>query len=194
MRFFALLVTLSLQAVVARADLDAQARAMLDPIREEALRPRELIARLRLPPTAVIADIGAGPGFLAIPIARAVPRGVVIATDIRREYLDVLSTRAKEAKLTNVQTRLVESERPGLDTKSIDVALLCQVDHYLKDRTAYLTALLPALRPGGRMVLVNYNRFREADLTAARQAGLRVVDEWTPSVAFFMIALSPGKN
>jgi SAM-dependent methyltransferase len=179
-------------ASLGRADepaLDGQGRAMLDPIREQALRPQALLARLRLAPTAVVADIGAGPGFLTLPLARAVPRGRVVATDVRADYLAVLLARAKQAGATNVRTRVVTPERPGLEARSVDVALLCQVDHQLADRAAYFAALVPALRVGGRIVLVNYARYRDADLEAARRAGRRVGDEWAPSPPVFALVL-----
>jgi hypothetical protein len=71
----------------------------------------------------------------------------------------------------------------------VDLVLLCQVDHYLIDRARYFAALLPALRPRGRLVLVNYRRHRAADLAAAHEVGLRVLDEWSPSPPFFVMVL-----
>jgi ubiquinone/menaquinone biosynthesis C-methylase UbiE len=164
---------------------------MLDPLREQALHPHELVAQLHLAPDAVVADVGAGVGFLTLELAHAVPRGRVIATDIRADYLAVNERRAKQAGIANLETRVVPADRPALPDHSVDVALLCQVDHALRDRAGYFAALVPALRPGGRIVLVNYARYREPDLEAARAAGLRVVDQWTPSPPFFMVALMP---
>jgi ubiquinone/menaquinone biosynthesis C-methylase UbiE len=171
--------------------LDGQARAMLDPLREQALRPAELIARMQVRPDSVVADIGAGPGWLTLPLARAAWRGWVIATDIRADYLAVLARRAAEAGIKNIATRIVGQERNGLDDRSVDLIVLCQVDHYLRDRPTYFASLVKALRPSGRIVLVNYVRHREVDLAAARLAQLRVVSEWTPSPPFFMMILVP---
>jgi ubiquinone/menaquinone biosynthesis C-methylase UbiE len=187
------LVAFMFVASVALADakLDAMGQQMLDPLREQTLHPSELVARLKLRPDAVVADVGAGPGFLTLPLARAVPRGSVVATDIRADYLAVATQRATAAGVRNVTTRVVAPDHPGLDPRSIDLVLLCQVDHYLTDRVRYLGELLPALRPGGRVVLVNYQRYREADLAAARKLGLRVTDEWIPSPPFFAIVLRP---
>ena len=163
---------------------------MLDPIRVEALHPSELVARLGLRPDATISDIGAGPGFLTLLLAQAVPRGHVIATDVRPAYLAVLTKRAAQAGLRNVKTRLVSSDAPGLEPHSVDLAILCQVDHYLRDRGRYLAALAETLRPRGRIVLVNYARYRAADLEAARSASLRVIEGWNPSPPFFAMVLS----
>jgi SAM-dependent methyltransferase len=171
--------------------LDAVGRMMLDPLRDKALDPAGLIARLDLAPDAVVADIGAGPGFLTIPLARAVARGRVIATDIEPAYLEFLSAKAREQQLANIETKIVDAAHPGLAASSVDLALLCQLDHGLADRRAYFAELVAALRPTGRIVLVNYRRYRDADLTAARAANLRVVDEWSPSPPFFVLVLAP---
>jgi predicted O-methyltransferase YrrM len=169
--------------------LDTRGRAMLDPLREQMLQPSALIRELDLPPEAVVADIGAGPGFLTLPLARALPRGRVIATDIEPKYLEILQTRARRAGLHNVETRVVRPEAPGLAPSSVDLALLCQVDHALADRARYFAALLPALKPGGRIALVNYQRYRAADLAAAHVVDLECVHEWTPSPPFFGMLL-----
>jgi ubiquinone/menaquinone biosynthesis C-methylase UbiE len=172
-------------------DPDPAVRLMLDPLRAAGLRPAELVARLHLRPRDVVADLGAGPGFLTLPLARAVPRGRVIATDVRPEYLLVAARRAKEAGIANLETLAVPADSPSLPPGSVDLALLCQVDQYLPDRARYLAALRPALRPGGRVAIVNYARYREADRAAARAAGLRVVDEWQPTPPFFLLVLAP---
>jgi ubiquinone/menaquinone biosynthesis C-methylase UbiE len=192
-----LLVVVLAAACTARGDddvLDGQGRAMLDLLRLEALRPDALIARLSPKPDAVIADVGAGPGFLSLPLARAVPAGKVIATDIREDYLRALSRRASDAKLSNITTVVSGRERPGLAPSSVDLIVLCQVDHYLVDRARYFGELAAALRPGGRLAIVNYRRYRDADLEAAKANSLQVADEWAPSLPFFLLVLTPTRG
>jgi ubiquinone/menaquinone biosynthesis C-methylase UbiE len=174
-------------SVWAAPPLDGQGRGMLQPIREEALRRDDLIRRLKLQPDAVIADVGAGPGFFTLPFAQTVARGRVLALDVRNDYLEVLRERASAARLSNIETRLVEAAHPGLAPGSIDLAFLCQVDHYLSDRAAYFVDLVRALKPDGRLVVVNFDKYRDADLAAARAAGLRLVDEWRPNPPFFVL-------
>ena len=77
-----MIAALLLLASLTWADLDAVGKQMLDPLREQTLHPTELVARLKLRSDAVVADVGAGPGFLTVPLARAVPRGSVIAPDL----------------------------------------------------------------------------------------------------------------
>src|SRR5438105_5885682 len=102
----AIVLTLAVAAVGLAEDperaLDPQGRAMLDPIRTQALHPEELVTRLHLAPDATVADVGAGPGFLTLYLARAVPKGQVIAADIRDDYLAVTAARAARAGLSNV--------------------------------------------------------------------------------------------
>ena len=85
----------------------------------------------------------------------AAPRGRVIATDVRGDYLAVLSRRAAGAGRRNIVTRRVSRDDPGLAPRSVDLVVLCQVDHLLDDRARYLAALERALRPNGRIVLIN---------------------------------------
>jgi SAM-dependent methyltransferase len=173
------------------APLDGQGRMMLDPIRNQALVPEKLIPRLALPKNAVVADVGAGPGFLTLGLARAVPDGRVIATDISPSYLAYTADRVREERLSNVETRVVPPDHPGLGAATIDLALLSQVDHYLPDRIRYFTELKRALKPGGRIAIVNYVRYRDLDLKAATAADLRVVDDWAPSPPFFLLVFMP---
>ena len=176
MRTLVILSALFLGALV-RPDfspvaIDAAGRAMLDPMRFRALSPPDLVARLHLDPTSTVADVGAGPGFLTEYLARAVPRGTVIATDMRAEYLPVLASRMRGGDRERGDPSR-GARRGGAPTGSIDLALLCQVDHYLDDREGYLRTLLPSLRPRGRIVLVNYARYRDAGPAAARRCRCR---------------------
>lgn len=174
--------------------LDAAGRALLDPLRDEALRPVELIERLDLAASAVVADIGAGPGFLSIPLAKVVSRGGVVATDIRADYLEVLRHRAREAKLENVSTRLVGPDHPGPAPASIDLVVLCQVDHYLRDRVHFFEKLALTLRPGGRIAIINSTQHRGRVVAAAELASLDPVDEWQPSPMFFVAVFRPHRS
>lgn len=186
---FSTVIVLLASVAGAEAGLDAQGRAMLEPARDLALKPDALVAWMRLRPTDVVADVGAGPGYLTLPLARAVPRGRVVAGDVRPDYLAVAARRAREAGLGNVETQVWPKERPGLAPRSIDVAVLCQVDAYLPDRARYLAELARALRPGGRIVVVNQVRYRAAVEAAARAAGLVLEAAWAPSPPYFALML-----
>jgi ubiquinone/menaquinone biosynthesis C-methylase UbiE len=175
-----------------RVDLDDEGRAMLNPRRADALHPPELIAALHLRPADTVADVGAGPGFLTLPLAAAVPAGRVIATDVNAKYLTALARRARRAGIGNIETRVVTSEQTGLEDRAVDLVVLCQVDHYLADRTRYLAALARALRPGGRIAVVNFRRYREEDVAAARAASLELQQIWEPSSIMFAALFAPS--
>jgi ubiquinone/menaquinone biosynthesis C-methylase UbiE len=161
------------------AGLSPPERRMLDPLRERSLRPEALLDSLGLRGDEVVADVGAGPGFFTLRLARRLPHGRVIATDIDAPALAVLDQRAAAAALHNIETRHVAADDPGLPANSVDVAFVAQVDQYVPERTRYFVALRRALRPHGRLVLVNMARFHEPDRAAALEAGFQS----TPAVA-----------
>jgi len=167
------------------ATLDGMGSSMLAPVRLEIMRPEALVARLALAPTAIVADIGAGPGAFTHALARAVPRGKVIATDVRSPYLERVERDARDRGERNIETRIVTPESSGLLPGEVDLAFLCQVDHYLRDRPAYLRALTATLRPGGRVVIVNYLKERDVIDALAKDLHWEEVDRWEPAMGFF---------
>ena len=165
---------------------------MLDSLRDQGLHPAELVARLRLGPSQTVADIGAGPGYFTLPLARAVPTGKVLALDVNASYLANAERRARDAGLGNVEVRQVGPTSCELAPSTIDLAFLAQVDQALPDPARYLDEVRRALRPGGRVVVVNYARRRAPLEAAARAAGLRPVEEWSPTPPFYMLVLRTG--
>ncbi len=155
----------------ATAEELAAARASYDRYR----RPDLLVAALGLRPGDVIADVGAGTGYLEPRLAAAVgPTGRVVATDIDPAALAELRRRAADAP---IETRLVAADDPGLEAGAYDLILLVQVDHLLGDRAAYLRRLAPALAPRGRVAVSNRLTYRAKALAAASEAGLSLVSE-----------------
>jgi ubiquinone/menaquinone biosynthesis C-methylase UbiE len=155
--------------------------------RDEMLRPAEVIRRLRLCPDAVVADIGAGTAYFTTDLAAAVPQGRVIATDIRPVSIGIIYRRALAAGRSNVETLTADRDHCRLEPNSIDLAFLCQVDHHLDDRVAYLRTVVDALRPGGRIAIINIARLLRLNQHAGRDLGLEVVDEWWPSAGYFLL-------
>jgi SAM-dependent methyltransferase len=144
-------------------------------------RPDVVIATIGLEPGDVVADIGAGTGLLTVHVARAVaPGGRVVATDVDAAVLDLLAARVADARLGNiVERKVVGPDDPGLEKATFDVILLAQVDHYFDDSAAWLRAALPALKPGGRIVITNRIHHRAGAMAAAEAAGLTLVREVT---------------
>ena len=125
------------------------------PDRVAGLKIDYIIASLGLKPGATIADIGAGPGVLSLPLAKAVaPRGKVYAVEIDQAFLDRITQKTAEAKIPNVVPVLGEFSDPKLPARDVDVALFHDVLHHIKDRAAYLKATAGYVKPGGRIAII----------------------------------------
>jgi len=130
---------------------------LLRPTREEQERPDEMLDALKIQPGDVVADVGAGVGFHSLKLAERVgPEGLVYATDVQPEMLRMLRERAKEAGVENIRTALVTHDDPGLPANAIDLILMVDVYHEIADPEASLQGFLDALKPGGRLVLVEF--------------------------------------
>jgi hypothetical protein len=103
-----------------------------------------------------------------------------------------VTERAESDGITNVTTRLARPDAPGFAAGSKDVVIMCQVDQYVPDRAAYFKALVPTLRSGGKLAVLNQARFRDLDEAALRAAGWRVIASWSPSPPFFALIAQPA--
>lgn len=126
------------------------ARVLEDPARDEWQKPHEVVMALELKPAEVVADIGAGTGYFARRFARHA--GKVYAVDIDEKLLDIV--RAKAA--ANLETVLAPPDDPRLPRHSIDTFFFCDVLHHIENRPAYYAKLVQALKPGGRIVIVDF--------------------------------------
>jgi len=125
------------------------------PERVASLKIDYIIASLGLKPGDVVADIGAGPGVLSLPLAKAVaPAGKVYAVEIDPAFLDRIHGKTTQAGIHNVTTVLGAYEDPKLPANDVDVALFHDVLHHIKERAAYLKATARYLKPGGRIAVV----------------------------------------
>jgi len=125
------------------------------PDRVAGLKIDYIIQKLELKPGQVVADIGAGPGVLSIPLAKAVaPGGKVYAEDIDKGFFDHVDRRAKEQQVTNVLNVLGEPVDPKLPARDVDVALFHDVLHHIENRAAYLKATAAYVKPTGRVAII----------------------------------------
>lgn len=129
--------------------------------REQEERPQELLDALKVEAGNVICDFGCGNGYHTLQLARRVgPRGVVFGVDIQPEMLELLKQRAEPRGIKNVELILAEAEDPHLPKNTFDLVLMVDVYHELDDPAQILAAVRAALKPSGRLVLVE---FREED-------------------------------
>jgi ubiquinone/menaquinone biosynthesis C-methylase UbiE len=125
------------------------------PERVATLKIDYIIEKLALKPGMVVADLGAGPGVISLPMAKAVaPTGKVYAVDIDQAFIDHINMRAKEQHLSNVTAVLGQFSDPNLPARDVDVALFHDVLHHIKDRAAYLKNTAKYVKPSGRIAIV----------------------------------------
>ncbi len=119
-------------------------------------RPDLLLKELNLKPTDVVADIGAGTGYLTFRLAPMVPQGQVMAVDIQSQLQTMLVRETMDRKLTNVKVIRGTNQNPNLPEAAVDVMLLVDTYHEFAFPKEMMMALRTALKPGGRVVLVEY--------------------------------------
>jgi len=160
------------------------------PDRDLWQKPDQIMTALGVTDGTVVADIGAGAGWFTIRLARRVgPRGLVYAQDVQRQMLEAIRRRVAKEGLQNVEPRLGQASDPGLPHGGLDAILVVDVYPEIEDRITFLRHLAEALKPGGRIGVVNFKpglggpgpgpgdgiRVSEAAVEAdARAAGLRV--------------------
>lgn len=125
--------------------------------REQEERTDLLIQALDLQPGMVVADIGAGSGYLSRRLARAVaPAGKVLAVDVQPEMVAMLRRAARHEGLHNIEPSLGTETDVTLAAGSVDLAVMVDVYHELSFPHEVLASIVEALKPGGRVVFVEY--------------------------------------
>jgi arsenite methyltransferase len=155
------------------ANPEEAAKRFDDPARDEWQKPDDVIRALQLTPSSVVADLGAGTGYFAMRLARVVPRGAVIATDLEPAMVRYLDERARRENLTNVTSVLATRAASGLTPESVDAILVVHVWHHLDDRVAFARDIAASLRPDGRVVVVDFR----LDATRGPPAAMRLAPD-----------------
>jgi ubiquinone/menaquinone biosynthesis C-methylase UbiE len=120
-------------------------------------QPEAMLRALKIPRGATVADVGAGVGYHSMRLARRVgPSGTVLATDVQPEMLEMLKTNARKAGVTNIKRILATQSDTKLPAAAVDLVLMVDVYHECSYPETTLKALFTALKPGGRLVLVEF--------------------------------------
>ena len=134
-----------------------QAAAWLNrPGRIQEEMPDEVVANMSLNPDDVVADIGAGSGYFSFRIAKLVPDGNVFAVDIQPEMLQLIEGQKTQDGVNNIEGVLGEIDNPNLPPNSIDAAIMVDAYHEFSHPFEMIDGLYNALRPGGRIFLLEY--------------------------------------
>ncbi len=136
---------------------EAWAKVFDDPERDAWQRPDEVVGLLALAPGMTVVDLGAGTGYFAARLSRAVgDAGRVIAADVEPDMVRYLGERAEREGLANVEPLQVPADGPGLEPAAADRILIVDVWHHLDNRGAYAAQLAAALRDGGFVAVVDF--------------------------------------
>jgi ubiquinone/menaquinone biosynthesis C-methylase UbiE len=120
---------------------------------------KQIVTACRLKPGMSVADVGAGTGlFTRLFAAEVAPGGTVYAADIAANFLKHIEATCKDAGIKNVKTVLSKVDSSELPPASVDMVFLCDVYHHFEFPQKTLASLHVALKPGGRLVVVDYRR------------------------------------
>ncbi len=163
-------------------------RALLSSERPD---PYELLTRLPIDPYHHVADVGCGPGYFSLPLAKYLSHGRLYALDVDDEMLEALKRRVDAVPLGNVEAIKTDGVDLGLAPRSLDGMLLAYVVHYPDDRDAFLRTAAAALKPSGWCCVLEWYRVEtehgpplekriEPDemMALARNAGFQFQRRW----------------
>ncbi|HEY5759875.1 MAG TPA: methyltransferase domain-containing protein [Steroidobacter sp.] len=120
-------------------------------------RPQSVIDALEIKPGQTIADLGAGSGYYSFRIAPLVgEQGTVLAIDVEPRMLRIVSERAKRDGIRNITTVLGTPSDPNLEPNSVDLLFMVDVYHELAFPFEVMTKVREALKPGGRVALIEF--------------------------------------
>jgi ubiquinone/menaquinone biosynthesis C-methylase UbiE len=129
------------------------------PEREQEENPEGALDALGIRPGMVVADVGAGTGYMSLRLAKRVgPAGKVYANDLQPEMLRRLQQNAAKAKITNVELVLGEEADPKLPTGRMDLVLLVDVYHEFSKPRQMIDKIRESMKPDGRLVLLEYRK------------------------------------
>lgn len=129
------------------------------PEREREEEPSKAVAALDIRPGQIVADVGAGSGYYTVRLAERVgASGKVFATDIQPQMVALVQQRVARARLTQVEVVQATETDPRLPQNQLDLILMVDVYHELARPQEVLRQLRAALKPDGRLVLIEFRK------------------------------------
>ncbi|VVB84144.1 Putative arsenite methyltransferase [uncultured archaeon] len=178
---------------------DAKNAGILESVdRQKFLNPDSILEKAGLDSDTVIADLGCGSGYFAIPASKMVKK--VYAIDVQQEMLDIVREKIRKGKLTNIVTVLSEESSIPLPDNSADVLFMANVFHELDDRDPILKEGKRILRRFGRLIIIDWKKMEmdfgppmEERLTAdevvsiCEEGGFRVMERMEAGMYNYML-------
>jgi predicted methyltransferase len=141
----------------------AVAQTLANPERDTVQKPGKLVREMGVKPGMTVADIGTGIGYMLPALSHAVgAEGKVIAEDIFDDFLAGAKQRVQEGKLENVTFVKGTDTDPNLPAGQVDLAMALDVYHHFDYPDKMLASIMKSLKPGGRLVIVEYYKRPEA--------------------------------
>ncbi|MFW6195381.1 MAG: class I SAM-dependent methyltransferase [Chloroflexota bacterium] len=135
-----------------------RAEELINPRAAAAYDPHQVIAGLPLRPFQNVADIGCGPGYLTIPLAKYLYDGKVYAVDVQQGMLDILNERVQQSRLSNVETVLSKENQIPLDDGAVDGVVLAHLMHEAESPNDLLNESKRVLARGGWIAVLDWHR------------------------------------
>lgn len=127
-----------------------------EPDRDSWAMPAKVIDALSIEPGMDVADIGAGSGYFTRRLATAAHQGTTYAVDVDADFKTYIEDHREQWRTPNIVTRLAVYEHPLLPVGSVDLVFISNTYSFLQDREGYFTAVHKALRPGGRLAVIDW--------------------------------------
>jgi len=183
-------------------DIEARIKRLLSLERQELLDPFEVMAFLPIESHHQVADIGCGPGYFTIPLAKHLLFGKVYALDVLDRMLEETRKRVKASYLGNVEVLKCGETSFPVPARSLDGALIAFVMHETQKREELLQAAADLLKPGGWLAVLEWQdkdeegvpspdrRVRPKELEAlARKVGFQVRQRRELNPKHYMVLL-----
>ena len=166
-------------------DLKAYLSRLEGPARTKWQKPDAVVRALGIKSGQTVAEIGAGPGYFTLRLAKAVgKKGRVLAVEVEPKMIAILRDRLERKKITNVTPILASQQDPRLPVGLADLVLIVNTFHHFPNGSAYMRALKTSLKSGARLVNVD---FRDGDLPVGPPADHRL-----SRAAFLKLASKAG--
>ncbi len=150
-------------------DMPTSIERMLRPERMETLDPFRVLSHSPVNQRDIVADLGCGPGFFTLPLAKFLINGKVYALDTSDEMIEACQSRLDQARMGNVEVLKCSDYEFPVSPASIDGLFIAFVVHHPSDRERFLAAAKEMLKPGGWCFILEWHK-RETESGPPQQA------------------------